>query len=100
MCEWILYRSSFKPDVICYNLLIDAYGQKSHVQKAESIYLELLEAQCIPTEDTYALLTKAYCTCGLLEKAEAIFAEMQENGLPPSTCPQLFIYRNFNLLPS
>ncbi|XP_027185490.1 pentatricopeptide repeat-containing protein At2g35130-like [Coffea eugenioides] len=85
VCEWILYRSSFQPDIICYNLLIDAYGQKSLIKKAESIYVELLEAHCIPTEDTYALLTKAYCTSGQLEKAEAIFTEMRQHGLPPST---------------
>lgn len=87
MCEWILYRSSFQPDVICYNLLIDAYGQKSLYKKAESTYLELLEARCIPTEDTYALLLRAYCTSGLQEKAEAVFIEMRKNGLPQSTFP-------------
>ncbi|THG17470.1 hypothetical protein TEA_006860 [Camellia sinensis var. sinensis] len=84
VCEWILYKSSFHPDVICYNLLIDAYGQKSQHDKAESTYLDLLEGQCIPTEDTYALLVKAYCVSGLLEKAEAIFAQMRKNGHPPS----------------
>lgn len=83
--EWILYKSSFKPDVISYNLLIDAYGQKSLYKEAESTYLELLDARCIPTEDTYALLLKAYCKSGSLEKAEAIFREMRKNGLPPST---------------
>jgi pentatricopeptide repeat protein len=79
-----LHKSSFKPDVICYNLLIDAYGQKSLYKDAESAYLELLENRCIPTEDTYALLLKAYCKSGLLEKAEAVFAEMRKFGLPPS----------------
>ncbi|KVH92022.1 Pentatricopeptide repeat-containing protein, partial [Cynara cardunculus var. scolymus] len=84
MCEWILYRSTFQPDIICYNLLIDAFGQKSCADKAESTYLNLLEARCIPTEDTYALLLRAYCTCGLLEKAEAVFMEMRKHGLSPS----------------
>ena len=36
--------------------LIDAYGQKLLYKEPKSSYLELLEAQCIPTEDTYALL--------------------------------------------
>lgn len=90
ICEWILYRSSFRPDVICYNLLIDAYGQKSLYKKAESTYLELIEARCVPTEDTYALLLRAYCTSGLLEKAEAVFAEMRKFGVPPSRV--LFLY--------
>ncbi|URE16031.1 PPR repeat [Musa troglodytarum] len=83
VCEWILYKSSFHPDVLCYNLLIDAYGQKLQHKKAESVYLQLLEAQCIPTEDTYALLLRAYCTCGLLEKCEAVLTEMRKNGTPP-----------------
>lgn len=87
MCEWILHRSSFKPDVICFNILIEAYGQKLLFKKAESTYFELLEARCIPTEDTYALLLKAYCRYGLLEQAEAVFAEMQKDGLPPSMLP-------------
>lgn len=82
--EWMVGKSSFKPDVICYNLLIEAYGQKSLYKKAESSYLELLEAQCVPTEDTYALLIKAYCKSALLEKAEAVFHEMRKYGLPPS----------------
>ncbi|KAK9156262.1 hypothetical protein Sjap_003742 [Stephania japonica] len=84
VCDWILYRSSFHPDIICYNLLIDAYGQMSKYEKAESTYLRLLEARCIPTEDTYALLLRAYCKCGLLDKAEAVFAEMQKHKLSPS----------------
>ncbi|KAK0578704.1 hypothetical protein LWI29_014861 [Acer saccharum] len=84
ICHWILNRSSFRADVICFNLLIDVYGQKSLYKKAESTYLELVEARCIPTEDTYALLIKAYCKCGLLEKAEAVFTEMRKYGLPPS----------------
>lgn len=84
MCEWMSQRSSFKPDVICYNLLIEAHGQKLCFKKAEAIYLELLDARCIPTQDTYALLIKAYCKCGKLEHAEAVFAEMRKNGFPPS----------------
>lgn len=82
--EWISHRSSFRSDVMCYNLLIDAYGEKSLYQKAEKAYLELTEMRCIPTEDTYALLLKAYCNCNLLEKAEAVFLEMRKHGLRPS----------------
>ncbi|CAN1281957.1 Pentatricopeptide repeat-containing protein At2g35130 [Linum perenne] len=84
ICQWMLYRSRFKPDVICYNLLIEAYGHKSQYKKAESLYFELLDARCVPTEHTYALLIKAYCNAGLVEKAEAIFAEMRKNGHPSS----------------
>ncbi|KAJ1278065.1 hypothetical protein BS78_04G051600 [Paspalum vaginatum] len=84
VCEWILYRSSFRPDIICYNLLIDAYGQKRELSKAESIYMALLEAHCVPTEDTYALLLSAYCISGQLHRAEGVISEMQENGIPPS----------------
>ncbi|KAH0451969.1 hypothetical protein IEQ34_019268 [Dendrobium chrysotoxum] len=83
VCEWMLYKSSFRPDVICYNLLIDAYGQKYNYKRAEAVYLQLLEAQCIPTEDTYALLIRAYCKYGLLEKADAVLAEMRERGVSP-----------------
>ena len=36
VCEWILFRSSFHPDVICYNLLIDAYGQKKKFSSMRS----------------------------------------------------------------
>ncbi|GFS44865.1 tetratricopeptide repeat (TPR)-like superfamily protein [Actinidia rufa] len=97
VCEWILYRSSFQPDVICYNLLIDAYGQKSQYEKAESTYLNLLESRCIPTEDTYALLVKAYCTSGHLEKAEAVFAEMRTNGVPPSMFSCFMVRRSREL---
>eukprot|EP00268_Persea_americana_P013446 TRINITY_DN15905_c1_g1_i2.p1 TRINITY_DN15905_c1_g1~~TRINITY_DN15905_c1_g1_i2.p1 ORF type:complete len:280 (-),score=52.84 TRINITY_DN15905_c1_g1_i2:406-1245(-) len=84
VCEWLLYKSSFKPDIICYNLLIDAFGQKSQHKKAESIYLKLLEDRCVPTDDTYALLISAYSMSGLLHKAEAVFAEMRRSGVPPS----------------
>ncbi|KAA0043186.1 pentatricopeptide repeat-containing protein [Cucumis melo var. makuwa] len=84
ICEWILNKSTFRPDVIVYNLLMDAYGQRSLYKDVESTYLELLESHCIPTEDTYALLLKAYCKSGLLEKAEAVFAEMRKYGLSPS----------------
>lgn len=95
MCEWILYRSSFQADIICYNLLIDAFGQISCPDKAESTYLNLLEARCIPTEDTYALLLRAYCTCGLTEKAEAVFTEMRKYGLSPSTSKSLLIVNSY-----
>ncbi|KAK1281998.1 Pentatricopeptide repeat-containing protein [Acorus calamus] len=82
LCEWILHKSSFQPDVMCYNLLIDAYGHKGQFKKAESLYLKLVEARCIPTEDTYALLIRAFCTSGLIEKAGAVFAEMRKYGIP------------------
>jgi pentatricopeptide repeat protein len=70
--------------VICYNLLIDAFGQKFLYKEAESTYLQLHEARCIPNEDTYALLIKAYCLSGKLQNAEAVFAEMRNYGLPSS----------------
>lgn len=91
MCEWVLHASSFQPDVICFNLLIDAYGQKSEFKKAESIYLELLQSGCVPTDDTYALLLKAYCKPGLLEKAEAVLAEMKRNGHVPGKLFSTFL---------
>lgn len=84
MCEWILRRSSFQPDVICFNLLIDAYGQKFRFKEAESLYVQLLESRGVPTEDTYALLIKAYCMAGLIEKAEAVLIEMQNHHVSPS----------------
>ncbi|KAJ4891681.1 Pentatricopeptide repeat-containing protein [Raphanus sativus] len=84
VCEWILRRSSFQPDVICFNLLIDAYGQKLRYKEAESLYVQLLESRCVPTEDTYALLVKAYCLAGLIEKAEAVLVEMQNHHVTPS----------------
>ncbi|KAG2326748.1 hypothetical protein Bca52824_009476 [Brassica carinata] len=84
VCEWILRRSSFQPDVICFNLLIDAYGQKLRYKDAESLYVQLLESRCVPTEDTYALLVKAYCLAGLIEKAEAVLIEMQNHHVTPS----------------
>ncbi|ESQ52123.1 hypothetical protein EUTSA_v10017758mg, partial [Eutrema salsugineum] len=84
VCEWILRRSSFQPDVICFNLLIDAYGQKFRYKEAESLYVQLLESRCVPTEDTYALLIKAYCLAGLIEKAEAVLIEMQKHHVTPS----------------
>uniref|UniRef100_A0A803L4Z4 Pentatricopeptide repeat-containing protein n=1 Tax=Chenopodium quinoa TaxID=63459 RepID=A0A803L4Z4_CHEQI len=84
LCQWILHRSSFKPDILCYNLMIDAFGQKSQHKKAEAVYLELLEARCIPTEDTYALMLRTYCASRLFAKAEAIFSEMRKYGLSSS----------------
>ncbi|MQM15764.1 hypothetical protein Taro_048715, partial [Colocasia esculenta] len=91
LCEWILNKSSFKPDIMCYNLLIDAYGRKSQYRKVESLYLRLLGSQCIPTEDTYALLLRTYCTSGLLDKAEAVFTEMQKSGITPSILHNLLL---------
>lgn len=46
--------------------------------------MALLEAHCVPTEDTYALLLRAYCNAGQLHRAEGVISEMQENGIPPS----------------
>lgn len=86
LCQWILHRSSFRPDILCYNLMIDAFGQKLQHMKAEATYLQLLEARCIPTEDTYALMLRAYCASGLYAKAEAIFSEMRKYGLHSSIC--------------
>jgi myo-inositol-1(or 4)-monophosphatase len=79
-----VYQSSFRPDIICYNLLIDAYGRKRQLDKAESMYTALLEARCVPTEDTYALLLRAYCNAGSLHRAEGVISEMREHGIPPS----------------
>ncbi|AEC09069.1 Tetratricopeptide repeat (TPR)-like superfamily protein [Arabidopsis thaliana] len=85
VCEWILRKSSFQPDVICFNLLIDAYGQKFQYKEAESLYVQLLESRYVPTEDTYALLIKAYCMAGLIERAEVVLVEMQNHHVSPKT---------------
>lgn len=70
---------------MCYNLLIEAYGQEGRCNEAQSVYLKLSEARCVPTEDTYAVLISAYCKSEFFDKADAVLAEMRINGVPSST---------------
>ncbi|KAL5731417.1 hypothetical protein ACHQM5_004146 [Ranunculus cassubicifolius] len=76
VCEWILHRSSFKPDVICYNLLIDAYGKMSQYKKAEAAYL------CVVVYNAYidGLMKERN-----MEKAVEIFVRMKRERCQPST---------------
>lgn len=86
MCEWILQTTKFRPDILCYNLLMDAYGRSRQLLEAERVFKLMRTARCLANEDTFNVLIRAYSNAGLISKAEATFIIMQKFGYKPGIC--------------
>lgn len=81
--EWILQGTMFKPDVGCFNMLIDAYGKSKQWREAEKTFHLMKDFQCLPTETSFNVLLAAYSRGVQLEKAEKLFHEMKESNYSP-----------------
>jgi myo-inositol-1(or 4)-monophosphatase len=83
MCEWILEEAKFRPDILCYNILMDAYGRSNQFLETERVFQLMRRSRCLPNEDTFNVLLRAYGNAGLTHKAESIFYLMQRLGYEP-----------------
>jgi pentatricopeptide repeat protein len=81
--EWVLQTDTFKADVGCYNMLMDAYGRTRQWLEAENTFASMKRRQCVPTETSFNILMAAYSRGGQLERAEQLFNEMQEHNYFP-----------------
>ena len=83
MCEWILKSTKFHPDILCFNILMDAYGRSNQFLETERIFQLMRSSRCLPNEDTFNVLIRAYGNAGLTHKAESVFFLMQRLGYEP-----------------
>lgn len=81
--EWMLQSKQFRADVVCYNLLIEAYGKIGQYTEAEKTFFLLRKSFVAPTEMSYNMLMGAYSKAGLLDKAERLFDQMKEDKYIP-----------------
>lgn len=81
--EWLLQCKQFRADVVCYNLLIEAYGKIGQYSEAEKTFYLLRRSFVAPTEMSYNMLMSAYSKGGLLDKAEGLFDVMKGQNYPP-----------------
>ncbi|KAG0573784.1 hypothetical protein KC19_VG209400 [Ceratodon purpureus] len=81
--EWILQGSMFKPDVGCFNMLMDAYGKNKQWTEAEKTFYLMKKFQCVPTVTSFNVLMAAYSRGGRLDKAEDLFHEMKDTNYTP-----------------
>eukprot|EP00250_Pteridium_aquilinum_P007340 c17085_g1_i1 orf=699-1937(-) len=81
--EWILETTKFRPDILCYNLLMDAYGRSHQLLEVERLFKQMRTARFLANEDTFNVLIRAYSNVGLINKAEATFIIMQKFGYKP-----------------
>ena len=75
----------FKPDVGCFNMLIDAYGKSKQWTEAEKSFHLMKKFQCVPTVTTFNVLMAAYSRGDQLERAENLFHEMKDTNYTPGT---------------
>lgn len=73
----------FKPDVGCFNMLMDAYGRTKQWTEAENTFHLMKKFQCLPTETSFNVLMAAYSRGGQLERAERVLHEMKESNCSP-----------------
>ena len=93
--EWILLGSMFKPDVGCFNMLMDAYGKNKQWTEAEKTFYLMKKFQCVPTVTSFNVLMAAYSRGGRLDKAEDLFHEMKDTNYTPGTCHDNFSVYSF-----
>lgn len=82
----------FKPDVGCFNMLIDAYGKNKQWTEAEKTFHLMKKFKCVPTETSFNVLMAAYSRGGQLEKAGNLFHEMKDTNYSPGTGHDKFLY--------
>jgi pentatricopeptide repeat protein len=88
----VLQTDTFKADVGCYNMLMDAYGRTRQWLEAENTFASMKRRQCVPTETSFNILMAAYSRGGQLERAEQLFNEMQEHNYFPGKADLLLNY--------
>jgi len=90
----VLQTDTFKADVGCYNMLMDAYGRTRQWLEAENTFASMKRRQCVPTETSFNILMAAYSRGGQLERAEQLFNEMQEHNYFPGKADLLLNFAN------
>jgi len=73
-----------KPDEILYNCILDTCVKYNRMEQAESVYLDMKEANVNPSKITYAIMIRGYGNNQSLEEAFAIFNEMKTEGVSPN----------------
>jgi pentatricopeptide repeat protein len=73
-----------KPDEILYNCILDTCVKYNRMEQAESVYLDMKEANVNPSKITYAIMIRGYGNNNKLDKALQIFNDMKSVGVSPN----------------
>lgn len=71
-------KKNTKPDVVTYNLLLNACNLQSDVEAAENIFLEMKKAKIEPDWVSFSTLANLYSKKQLTEKAASTLKEMEK----------------------
>lgn len=72
------------PDEITYTTIIDGYGKQLDLDKAMSMFSQMIMRKCKPNVVTYTSLIDGFCRSKNLDRAEDLFFEMKSSGLEPN----------------
>ncbi|KAF5772774.1 putative tetratricopeptide-like helical domain superfamily [Helianthus annuus] len=70
-----------KPNLVCYNTLLDAMGRTKRTWQVKSIYQQLLSSGLTPGWATYASLIRAYGKARYGDDAMIVYKEMTAKGM-------------------
>ncbi|KAI3503132.1 hypothetical protein L1887_31568 [Cichorium endivia] len=73
------------PDLKCWNSILSGYGHHGKVNKAFTIFDEIVKRGLIPDEVTYLSMLSACNHSGLINKAKFLWSSMNKNGLIPGS---------------
>lgn len=72
------------PDTESYNILLDLYGKRGQLTKAQSTFQKMVKSDVKPSEVSYNVLLNACARLGRVAQAEKFLEEMTEvKGLHP-----------------
>ncbi|KVH98954.1 pentatricopeptide repeat-containing protein At4g16390, chloroplastic-like [Cynara cardunculus var. scolymus] len=74
-----------KPDLICYNTMLDAIYRAKLPSEIKSIHQEILNSGLSPAFATYASLLRAYCKSCCGDEAMNVYNEMLAKGMELNT---------------
>ncbi|KAG6417014.1 hypothetical protein SASPL_124455 [Salvia splendens] len=81
-----MQRSIYRPDVVSYALLINAYGKARREEEAIAVFEEMLDAGVRPTQKAYNILLDAFAISGMVEQARVVFKSMRRDRCTPDLC--------------
>ncbi|XP_047315619.1 pentatricopeptide repeat-containing protein At3g61520, mitochondrial-like [Impatiens glandulifera] len=74
--------TTLKPNAVTYSILIKAFCNVNNIEKALTIYNDMLKAECSPDRVLYFTLISGLTLAGRLNDASSIASKMKQSGFP------------------
>jgi pentatricopeptide repeat-containing protein PET309 len=80
--DLMIKKHGWKPDVVCYNIIIATFSRVSNTESALQWYDKLLKSTVQPNETTYLTLMNMYAPGGDVQAIATLIKECEQKNIP------------------